>query len=498
MTNTSMNSGARVAAWVLALACGCGQNAATQRPAPAIAGTAATPPASKPPKSQVQQLASELQLAPAPQTASKRRVDDAPVPSVAAKTLEGLLESAKRNEFNLPVVEEGKVAAAGIRRLAGRHVTVYTDLPAAVEIDELPAVFDAAVPLWAEYFAVPAGKLAEWKLVGCVMRSKDRFVGAGLYAESLPDFPHGYSQGSQFWLFEQPSGYYRRHLMLHEGTHCFMQRWLGGAGPPWYMEGIAELLATHRWAGGKLTLGIMPATKEELPYWGRVKIVKDELAAGKGLTLPQIMQYDNRAHLRQEPYGWCWAAAAFLDQHPLTQAAFRELKSQSSDRSIDFSQKFIDGLKPQWTAISQDWAQFVQECDYGYDFARAAVVHKPALALPVAGMAVTVDSARGWQSSGVLVEAGKRYEMAASGRFQVDDQPRPWPCEAGGVTIRYHAGRPLGMLLASVDLAEPLPVAFGATLSPPRGGTLYFKINEAAGGLADNSGTLSVSIKKAP
>jgi hypothetical protein len=264
------------------------------------------------------------------------------------------------------------------------------------------------------------------------------------------------------------------------------------------MEGIAELLATHRWTSGKLALGIMPATREELPYWGRVKIVKDELAAGRGLSLPQIMQYDSRAHLRQEPYGWCWAAAAFLDLHPLTQAKFRDLKSQSSDRTLDFSQKFVERLRPQWTAISEDWSQFVQECDYGYDFARAAVVHRPSVALPAAGATVTVDAARGWQSSGLVVEAGRRYEIAASGRFQVGNQPRPWPCEAGGVTIRYHAGRPLGQLLASVDLADAVTVGAGATLSPAASGTLYFKINEAAGGLADNSGGLSVSVRNSP
>jgi len=397
-----------------------------------------------------------------------------------------------------PRVDEGKVAAAGIRRLAGRHVTLYTDLPAAAELDDMPAVFDAAVPLWADYFAVPAGKLSGWKLVGCVMQNKDRFAGAGLFPDNLPDFQHGYSQDSQFWLYEQPSAYYRRHLMLHEGTHCFMLRWLAGAGPPWYMEGIAELLGTHRWAGGKLTLGVMPATKEELPYWGRVKIVKEQLAAGKALTLPQIMQYDSRAHLRQEPYGWCWAAAAFLDGHPLTQAPFRELKSQTADRSSAFSQRLAERLKPQWPAISQDWTLFVQECDYGYDFARAAVVHKAAQPIAPAGAAMAVDAARGWQAAGVALEAGKRYAISASGRFEVARQPRPWPCEAGGVTIRYHAGRPLGMLLASVDLDEFTPIGTSAALTPKHSGPLYFKINEASGGLADNSGSLTVVVKPLP
>src|SRR5204863_8711935 len=195
-------------------------------------------------------------------------------------------------------------------------------------------------------------------------------------------------------------------------------RWLAGCGPPWYSEGIAELLGTHRWEGGRLTLGIMPRTLEELPHWGRVKIVRDELAAGRGLLLPQIMQYDAHAHLRLEPYGWCWAAAAFLDGHPLTQAAFRDLKTHAAQRSIDFSQAFLEKVQPQWPAIARDWALFVQECDYGYDFARAAVVHKPAQPLPAGGVTLVVDAARGWQAAGVMVEAGKTYDVQASGRFE--------------------------------------------------------------------------------
>ena len=249
----------------------------------------------------------------------------------------GLAALARADEFDLPRLDEGRIRAAGIRRLEGKHITLYTDLPAAKDVDELPRVFDAAVPLWCGYFGIDPAKAAQWKLVGSVMKEKEPYVATELYPASLPDFPHGYSMGSQVWVYEQPSDYYRRHLLLHEGTHAFMARWLGGGGPPWYMEGMAELLGTHQWSGSKLTLGVMPKTREEVPYWGRVKIVKDDMAAGKGKSLQEIMQYDSRAHLQVEAYGWCWAAAAFLDQHPLTQAAFRELKADTRTRSLAFS-----------------------------------------------------------------------------------------------------------------------------------------------------------------
>jgi hypothetical protein len=105
--------------------------------------------------------------------------------------------------------------------------------------------------------------------------------------------------------------------------------------------------------------------KDEVPYWGRVKIVKDELAAGRGMSLIDVLRYDNRAHLRTEPYGWCWAAAAFFDQHPLAQEAFRGLKSDTSDWTVEFSRRFYDRLKDRWPEITEDWQLFVHEIDYG-------------------------------------------------------------------------------------------------------------------------------------
>ena len=447
----------------------------------------------------------DVQL-PSPPLASKGREDDQPAAPPVRTAQSDLAATARATRFDLPQLDERKIAAAGIRKLEGKHITLYTDLPAAKDVDELPQVFDSAVPLWCDYFAIDPAKLAEWKLVGSVMKDKERFAGAGLYPESLPDFSHGFNVGSQIWVFEQQSGYYRRHLLLHEGTHAFMLRWLGGAGPPWYMEGMAELLGTHRWQDGKLTLGIVPARREDVPYWGRIKIVKDETAAGRGMSLIDIMRYDAHAHLKVEAYGWCWAAAAFLDQHPLTQAAFRELKGETRNWRLEFSRRFYEQLKENWPAIVEDWQLFVRDSDYGYDVPRAAVVRKAASDLPAAGATVTLATDRGWQSTGFRLQAGKTYHLTASGRYQLATTPKPWPCEAGGVTIRYAGGRPLGMLLGALSdlegeppaitpLASPQPIGVSGELEPMTTGTLYLKINEPASGLADNVGTPSVTIR---
>ena len=92
--------------------------------------------------------------------------------------------------------------------------------------------------------------------------------------------------------------------------------------------------------------------------------------------------------------------------------------------------------------------------------------------------AVTVAADRGWQNSGLRLEAGAKYRLTATGRYQVAKDPR-WQCEPNGVSIRYYQGRPLGILLAAVRpdhpppestsaLSAPTVIGLGATLSPDR------------------------------
>jgi hypothetical protein len=286
-----------------------------------------------------------------------------------------------------------------------------------------------------------------------------------------------------------------------------MNHFLGGAGPPWYMEGTAELLATHRWANGQLTLRWFPDDKTLTEYWGRIKKVREELAASRGMTLEEIMLYDSTAHLRVEPYAWCWAAAAFFDGHPQWQQAFRDLRKFAPDTSPTFSNRFHETLRDEWPRVAREWQLFVFNLEYGYDVARESIDVKAPEPLPANGATVTILADRGWQSSGYLLEAGGKYKLRATGRFQIGDQPQPWPCEANGVTIRYHKSRPLGMLLGAIvdegaartelsRLLTPDPIGLGRDVSVESGGTLFLRVNDPPSELADNAGSLEVHIEK--
>ncbi len=279
---------------------------------------------------------------------------------------------------NLPPEIDDEVAAKmGIRRIDGKHLTLYTDAPPRVALDQIPEVFDAAVPQWCAYFGIATEKVADWKMVGYHIVAKERHQQAGLLPANLPPFLNGYHRGSEFWAYEQPSDYYRRHLVLHEGVHGLMTTFLGGTGPPWYREGMAEYLATHTWKDHRLVVATYPASKEEVPYWGRIKVIQDEFAAGRGMMPHEIMRYDRSAHLRQEPYAWCWAAVAFLDNHPIYRNRFRQLIGKVTDSTVFFTRDFESSLKDRKRELDEEWQIFVINIDYGYDFVRNMIKYAP-------------------------------------------------------------------------------------------------------------------------
>lgn len=402
-------------------------------------------------------------------------------------------------------VDEAAVRAAGIRKHEGARLTLYTDLGDDAACASLVRAFDAAYPQWCNYFQVPEDTTPAWHVTGHLMLDREKFRTAGLLPAELPDFRHGYTLHDRFWLDEQPSEYYRRHLLLHEGTHSFMFTRLGGCGPAWYMEGVAELLATHRVDDAGLHLGHFPRNREEVPMLGRIKLVRDDVSRGRLPLPPELL---NLAPSDNNGYAWAWAWAAFLDGQPYYRERFRALTTQVN--AADFNRRFQEAFGDDLNEIALTWPAFASELEHGRDIARSAITLAPGRPLGAAPERATVATDRGWQSSGVRVEAGKRYKLRAKGRYQLAAGPPVWWCQPGGVTIRYHEGSPLGILQGAIVPDRPGPIAPGrveetgllapvaiglaATFVPTIDGTLYLRVNDSPAELSDNRGTLEVEI----
>jgi hypothetical protein len=412
------------------------------------------------------------------------------------------------DESRPEVLSSKRLEQLGIRTISGKHLLLVTDLPPSPAIDNLPYIFDQAVSHWAAYFEIPKQQWANWKMTGFLMKDSELFQTSGLFPKrALPPFRSGFTRNDEFWMFNEDLDYYRRHLLLHEGVHGFMSTFFSTTSPPWHCEGMAELLATHRWENGRLSVAYFPQNKRDVPMLGRIRIVQDEVAGGRILPLEKILSYGANAHQENVPYGWCWAAAAFLDGHPRYRDRFRELNRTETGSGLNKALR--EAFADDWHQLCDEWLIFVTAIEHGHDLASSAIQYGEGKPLPPGGVKVSIAANRGWQSSGIRLEAGQTYNICATGRYELnrEEGERIWWCEPGGITLQYVEGQPLGMLLGAVHpdgnlsstrsgLLSPEPVGLEKRLTPRQSGTLYLKINDRSSGLSNNVGKLNIIISQ--
>jgi hypothetical protein len=435
--------------------------------------------------------------------------EGSPTPTLADVLSEGTLDEQGKLKQNFPPppeVDPARAQAAGLRILEGTHLRLITDLPSSPEIDGLPALFDEATPLWAKYLSVPPESYAGWKVQAYLMDREEPFRALDLYGGQVSDIRHGYQRGLEFWCRRQEElGYYQRHLFLHEGVHAFMSYCLGGIGPPWYGEGMAELLATHRLENGKLALPVMPRSREEVPLWGRTKVLRDAWAAGTAKMPEEILSFGGTAHRETEAYAWSWALCLFLSEHPESKEVFAGMSAHAGDFAGDFTDRLREELKEEWPTLDEDWTLLAAEMDYGYDVAANVPVRREATPLD-ASRTIELATDVGWQSTGALLTAGRTYKLVSQGAASVSVGETQIDFDAAGVTLWYFSGRPYGEVqYAIVDESEPLAgsaspllrprtVGESATVAPEGGGTLYLRSNLPSSLRKQAQGALTVEL----
>jgi hypothetical protein len=430
-----------------------------------------------------------------------------------------------------PRHDDTRLAQLGILKYASKRLQLYTDIKPELA-RPLPELMDRAYDVMVEYFGPlpPDREGTEFVMTGYLMADKARFREAGLLTEDVPPFPHGRNMGTRFYMNDQPTDYYRRHLMLHEGTHCFMT----AVQYPlrrrvWYMEGMAELFGTHRFdAGGRPYFGVMPHDRGQFANLGRIRLVEDEVREHPPRELSAVMELRPNDFLANPAYAWSWALCKFLDGHPRYHDQFRRMShaATTGERTADWNTLFTTNRAD----LEEEWLLFGAGLCLGYDLARAAIEFRsgePLRADRPASVEIAAD--RGWQSSGVAVEGGKTYQVTASGRFVIananrpaspsgpaaapsaepkKESDRPWESEPQGISFRYHAGRPLGMLLGTIRAAvqptqpprttmlEVIPIGREVKFTAPVSGTLYLRVNDFWNELEDNSGRVGVQIRE--
>lgn len=405
-----------------------------------------------------------------------------------------------------PRHDDEKLARAGIHKYVSKRLILYTDLAAEIA-RSLPAIMDHAYDAWEAYFGPlpPNRERTEFQMTGFVMVDRAKFVEQGVLPEDLPGFLHGRHRGQEFWMNDQADDYYRRHLMIHEGTHCYMTIVPNVMQPlVWYMEGMAEHFGTHAIdEAGRVRFRVFPDDKSHFAGLGRIRMIRDNVSQGTLRDLNAVLTLRSNEFLKNEPYAWSWALCHFLDSHPRYRERFRHVAEHvAGERPLAGFRKLFAA---DWNELADEWLLFATNLCEGYDLERSVIDFQPGRTLENGARATTdVAADHGWQPSGVKVVAGRTYHVTASGRFVVATEPKLWECEPQGVSIRYVNGHPLGMLAAVILSETPaksaaensllMPVFIGREKSfvAPATGTLYFRINEFWNELADNSGRVRI------
>ncbi len=408
----------------------------------------------------------------------------------------------------IPNVED--LAEFGIYKYESKRLILYTDVDPQVAAT-LPEVVDQAFDALVAYFGElpPARSGADFQMTGYLIGDRDLILSAGLLPPDLSRFDHGQHRGQEFWMYEQKQDYYRRHLLVHEVTHCFMMLMPGIRPPLWYLEGMAEFFATHRIdEDGNIEFGVMPEASANYRGFGRIEILHAEVAAGRILNIDSASRLgvNEFANSRSVPYAWSWALCKFLDTHPRYQERFRQLSNHLVGKEF---QRLADSLFVEdKILLSAEWDQFIRRCEYDWDFrANAFVVdeQKPSEITRSATMDILAN--QGWQSSGYLVSKGKEYSISAIGQVTLDVSTKPWISEPQGVSIEYVNHLPIGRLEVGVlvepqDNGELIEEVFevqdcgrGAILQFENSGLLMFQVNDFASKRLGNRGEYEVSVE---
>lgn len=427
-------------------------------------------------------------------------------------------------KFRLPddrsAVNEERLKAVGIRTYESQRLKLLSDLPED-QVAELPALADALFAKLERHF----GSLPEavdgssFQVTGYLIGEEEKFRQAALMPSTAFTFSHGKHVDYEFWMFNPSDAYYRRHLLLHEFTHCFMtcESGMQDIPPLWYIEGMAEYFATHQRPSrpdrkDDWEFGILPQQFEGFEGWGRISefrrsFVQSSTAGGNEIqnagiaSLAEVMPESVASFDRDSQYAESWALCWFLNNHADYRSAFRPLSELRRRREfVDATNRIRQQLEQR---LAIDWLLFAESVVEGFDSTRSFAVHSTTeFLLREAGSSdgpeFHLHADRDWQDSGLRLRSGETVRLKCEGRFGVNNQPKVWVSEPQGVTVDYVRGLPLGRVVGVLvdstgqQITKRISVGVSGELTAPFDASLWLQVNDRSSSRNNNSGTVTV------
>jgi hypothetical protein len=417
-----------------------------------------------------------------------------------------------------PPLDPAALDAAGLRLLQSRHLLLVTDAPPE-DVSGIPELAD-------NFFAAltktlpplkPAADGSEFQITGFLMEAPERFQQAGLLPDEKFVIRHGRHLGYRFWMRNQPSAYYRRHLLLHEFVHCWMMCEAGmrDIPPLWFTEGLAEYLATHSaTATAPPRFGILPESQTGFEGWGRITQVREQAfgrtgfpveplpPADSGLVLQDVLFPTDSTFLSELKYAQAWTLVWLLHSHPELRTRFAAVNRARSGR--DFQSAFAKVDKETIERLAVVWLLMLDCLEENFDQQRSFPELNPTWKTRTPGssdVTLEVTADRSWQPTGIFTESATTLIISATGRCTLHQQPRPWISEPAGITIEYAHNHPIGQLTAIAiprNATQPparIPVGTQSAIPLPPNSEIWLQINDHEHSRAGNSGAYQVVIR---
>lgn len=414
-----------------------------------------------------------------------------------------------------PPVNSDQLKRAGIFSYESQRLLLLSDLPAN-RVGSLPELADQLFKALETHFGSlpPATDGSEFQVTGYLISDRDRFENAGLMPDSTFTIKHGRHNNYEFWMFDQEDDYYRRHLLLHEFTHCFMTCESGmlNIPPLWYIEGMAEYFATHELsvdAAKSAVFGVMPGGYAKFEGWGRISEFRRSFGPGgqpqnagiaqnRVTTLDEISPDVGEYFSTGKQYCGSWAFCWFLHHHPVYRKHFEPL------RKVRTRAEFVAAMQRLRAEVEgrlkTDWLLFQESLLEGFDTQRSWPVHIPAEELSGEKM-FRLSADREWQDTGIRLQSSQSVTVQCKGRFVINEDPKPWVSEPQGVSVDYFRGQPVGLVVAvlvSADgdyLSSRIPIGRAATIVAPVECHLWLQVNDSCAGRSNNSGHVDVTVQ---
>jgi len=268
-------------------------------------------------------------------------------------------------------------------------------------------------------------------------------------------------------------------VIQHECVHGICHLTFGSTGPTWLAEGLAEL--GNYWKDGESTIDL-PA-----PVVGYLQ------TATPRRTLLEIAVPGRTEAGTWQDYAWRWALCHLLANNPNYSNRFVPLAIALMEERDGVSFESVYG--PVAREISFEYDQFLATLGNGYrsDLTAWPWQAKFQRLADAATATVKIKAQAGWQPARVLVEAGERYDIGATGTWRIAAAGQP--LDADGDTDGR--GRLVATVFTDHRLSGASPLGRQAVLAAPAAGQLFLRCDDAWTELADNDGELTVTIRRA-